>query len=164
MRMSLLGAGMILLCGATPLPAQQIGELALHGGIASGLSGGMPASVMIAGSFSFVKSRFSFGPEVMYAAGGNRHVIAWGGVARFKLVNGALRPYLVGGLGSYNWEAENRVNTGLFSGSVGAGVLIGHSATRQMQIEARWHDNLQNIDNPGPWRLLSITAGLRLGW
>lgn len=164
MRQSLLGAGMALLLGATPLAAQQIGELALEGGIASGLSGGMPASVMVAGSFSFVKSRFSLGPELMYAAADSRHVIAWGGVVRYSLGSGSLRPYLVAGLGSYNWEAVNRVNTGLFSGSIGAGVLIGHSATTRLQIEARWHDNLQNIGNPGPWRLLSLTAGLRVGW
>lgn len=150
--------------GTSRLAAQQIGELALHGGIVSGLSGGLPASVMAAGSFSFVKSRFSLGPELMYAAGDDRHVIAWGGVARFMLGTGPVRPYLVGGLGSYNWEDKNRVNTGLFSGSIGAGVLIGRSATARLQLEARWHDNLQNIDNRGPWRLLSLTAGLRLGW
>ena len=155
---------MVVGLGASRLAAQRIGELALHGGFASGLSGGQPASAMVAGSFSFVRSRFSLGPELMYAVGGNRHIIAWGGVARLALGRGAIQPYLVGGLGSYNWEAANRVNTGLFSGSIGVGVLVGRSATTRPQLEARFHDNLQNIDNPGPWRLLSLTAGLRLAW
>jgi hypothetical protein len=145
--------------------AQGIGEVALYGGWAKGSGGGLPASFMTGASLAFVRGSFSLGPELHFSTGGDRKLVAWGGVARLNFGAGSLRPYLVGGLGSYSWKQLNAVTITAFSGSIGAGVVLGDpKGPVAFQAELRRHDKLQNIGTTGSLGLFSATAGVRFHW
>ncbi|MEO8296110.1 MAG: hypothetical protein ABI613_11395 [Gemmatimonadota bacterium] len=146
----------------TTARAQDIGELSVGGGFAQGIeNGGLGTSGIATASFGFIASAFSLGPEFRYIAG-TPHVIGYGLVARFRPSRG--RFYVVGGLGGNSWRRMQRISTSLFSGSVGAGVLMaaGRSPDR-LGIELRLHDNLQNIDG-GNWAFLTLTGSVRFDW
>lgn len=146
--------------------AQAIGEATLNGGFARGLgSDGLPGSVFLSGSFAFVRGPFSLGPEVQYAHGDGRSLVEWGGIARWRLKTGRVRPYLLAGIGSYHWKRTNFVTASVFGASFGAGAVVGDpSRHTAVQGELRIHENLQNIVTPGSLRLVSIAVGIRFQW
>jgi hypothetical protein len=142
----------------------QTGELRVNGGIMTGLgSGGSPVKPLTSASFSFVKSSFSFGPEVSYAFG-EEHIFGIGVVSRLRLSSGGLRPYLVTGLGGNYWKRDPYVTTGLLTGSAGVGVVLATRGGLGLTLETRIHKNLQNYGGGGNWDFVSIAGGVRLGW
>ncbi|MEP7326136.1 MAG: hypothetical protein ABI836_09330 [Gemmatimonadota bacterium] len=145
---------------------QGIGEATLNGGFARGIGpDAQPSSVFLGGSFALVRGWFSLGPEVQYAQGGGRTLIEWGGVSRFRLSGGRVRPFLVAGLGSYNWKRTSFVTASVLGASFGAGVVLGDPRRHiALQGEMRFHDNLQNIGTPGSLQLFSVSVGARFQW
>jgi hypothetical protein len=98
-----------------------------------------------------------------------------GGVARWRLTNGAVRPYLLVGVGAYAWDrkmvqpfdpASGAIWTAdktYASGSAGGGVIIG-GPPLALVVEIRAHKSLGHDDVFGTRDLLSISAGGRVSW
>jgi hypothetical protein len=151
---------------STGARGQGVGEVTLHGGMARGDgSGGLPTRVTTGGSLAFTRGSFALGPELQFSSGSGRRLVAWGGVARFTLASGSVRPYLVGGLGSYSWKQTNAATLTAFSGSLGAGIMLGDPGGHvTYQAELRVHDKLQNVGAPGSFRLIGATLGIRYRW
>ena len=142
----------------------QTGELRLNAGAMTGIgSGGASLKPVTSASFAFVNSGFSFGPETFYAYGEER-IWGIGAVARLDLGSGRHKPYLVGGLGGNFWTLPNFGNAGLFSGSLGGGILLVQNRHLGITAEARVHKNLQNYSGGGNWDFVSLTGGVRFGW
>lgn len=142
----------------------QTGEVRIQAGGLTGLgSGGSPVKPMISGSFSFVRSAFSFGPELMYAFG-EQHILGIGVATRIQLSGAGRRPYLVGGLGGNYWRRDGYITAGLFTGSVGAGIVLATRGGMDFTVETRIHKKLQNYEGGGNWDFISIAGGMRLGW
>jgi hypothetical protein len=159
----LLFSGLLFSCLPDPARAQT-GELRLAAGLLTGLgSGGSPAKPVASASFGFVKSRFSFGPEVSWAFGDER-ILGVGVVTRLRIGANGLRPYLVGGLGGNYWRRSEFVTAGLFTGSVGAGVSFARRGGTELTLESRVHHNLQNYGGGGTWNFITLAVGGRLGW
>ena len=157
----LLGSAFLLLGG--PVQAQT-GELQVSAGLMTGLgTGGSPVKPIANASFSFVKSGFSFGPEVSWAFGQER-ILGVGVVSRLRVGSSGLRPYLVGGLGGNYWKRNDYVTAGLFTGSIGVGVSLAARRGSGVTLESRVHHNLQNFEGGGNWDFLSFAVGGRLGW
>jgi hypothetical protein len=160
--MRMTGWAICLTLGVLVRPARaQIGEIRVNTGIAAGLErGGLPAAVLGNASFSLVRSRLSLGPEVLYIAGDER-VFGLGGVARVNLGTARFRPYVMASLGGNFWKQEDFGTTGLFSGSIGAGVGWGPSFTTEVRI----YENLQRLASPADnWSFITLTGGVRLAW
>jgi hypothetical protein len=156
-------AFMVLMLAAGPARAQT-GELRLNGGAMTGIgSGGASIKPVTSASFGFAKSNFSFGPEVFYAYGEER-IWGFGVVARLGVGSGRVKPYLVGSLGGNYWKQSNFVTAGLFTGSVGGGMLMVRNRHLGITAEARVHKNLQNYSGGGNWDFVTLTAGVRFGW
>jgi hypothetical protein len=162
--------GLLLLPCLMPVAAgraaAQTGEIRGNAGIAGGMeSGGLPSSLALTGSFSFVISSVAAGPEVLYIRGDER-VFGLGGVIRLHLGSAPLRPYLVGSLGGNFWKGKDFGTAGLFSGSLGMGVLLklGLRPDVQFSLEGRVYDNLQRLGGRDDWAFATIGGGLRLGW
>jgi hypothetical protein len=155
----------VVLAGLLPgRVTAQTGEFRVNGGLAAGLgSGGFPSSPFVSASFSFVKSAFSFGPEAGYAFGSDR-IFAIGAVARLRVSSGRLRPYLVGGLGGNYWHRVNFGSAGLFSGSLGAGVILAERSPAGLTLEVRMHQNLQRYGGAENWDFITVGGGIRFGW
>ncbi|MEO8201760.1 MAG: hypothetical protein ABI679_14620 [Gemmatimonadota bacterium] len=152
----------VCVVGSGRVSAQSVGEFTLSAGMAQGVETGGPGSrVALVSSFSFVKSRFSFGPELLYAAG-TPHVIGVAGVVRVRVGGGK---YLVGSLGGNSWRWPQFVNANLLSGSIGAGMTFGAGSSRdRFMVELRYNDNLQNYAGLESWGFLTAQAGIRFGW
>jgi hypothetical protein len=162
-RISVLATAAVTLILTTQTASAQIGELRVNAGLANGLgSNGLPLNPVTTASFSFVKSSFSLGPEVLYVFGTAR-VFGLGAVARLRVGSGPLRPYLIGGLGG-NWHRQDFLTPGLFSGSLGAGVSLSRAAPMELTLEARLHKNLQRYGGGGDWDFITVAAGVRFGW
>lgn len=162
------GGLLIVLIPLMTLPfrsaAAQTGEFRVNAGLASGVgSDGLPPTVATTASFSFVKSSFSLGPEVLYV-GGSERIFGIGAVARLYVGSGTLRPYLIGGLGGNYWKRQQFVTAGLFSGSLGAGLSVATRGALGVGLEARLNKNLQRYGGGGNWDFVTVMAGVRLGW
>jgi hypothetical protein len=161
MKRSLAGVAVALLLAVPAHPVlAQTGEIRFTAGFATGIgSGGLSPSPVTMASFSFVKSSFSFGPEVLYVYGDPR-IFGIGVVSRLTLGSRAVRPYLVGGLGGDYWKRSQGVTAGLFTASLGAGFHL----SRHIIVEGRVHQNLQNYTGGGNWDFVTIMAGGKIGW
>lgn len=163
-RVALLAIVLPLLITPCRSAGAQTGELRVNAGLASGIgSDGHPVARATTASFSFVKSSFSFGPEVLYVAGEQR-IFGIGGTARLRVSSGPLAAYLVGGLGGNYWKRQEFVTAGLFSGSLGGGLSLATRGALAITLEARLYKNLQRYGGEGNWGFATVTAGVRLGW
>jgi hypothetical protein len=155
----------VLLGSLTGQPGEaQTGEFRAGAGAMTGIGAdGSPGKFVTTASFSFVKSRFSLGPEILYAFGENR-IFGIGAVSRFRIGSSPLHPYLVAGLGGNYWRADDFVTAGLFTGNLGAGLSLTRGETLGVTLELRAYRNLQNYSGGGNWDFVSITSGVRLGW
>jgi hypothetical protein len=155
----------LLTLGPVSVEAQRIGEFTFGVGMAQGLEGKeLGARIHANTSFSVVASSFSLGPEFQYVSG-TPHIYGYGLVGRFLPGGVGSRGYIVGSLGGNSWRQENFVSTNLFSGSIGAGVLLDVRGKRdRLAIEARFHDNLQNVGGLGNWAFVTVTGSVRVGW
>ena len=158
-------AGLILsVVGLPRLAVAQTGEFRMQGGTFLGDGGESSVQVATTASFSFVKSHFSFGPEVLYVFGSPR-VLGIGAVARYRIGSSRLAPFLVGSLGGDYWKnRDDFITAGLFSGSLGAGLELSATRGPTVTLEARGHKRLQNYSGGGNWDFLTITAGVRFQW
>jgi hypothetical protein len=166
-----------MMVAASPLSAQQIGTVSVHGAAIRSLAPDEPAwrgGVRV--DISFVAGRFTLGPEAglyftgpeaMGAAGGRgENVVTLGGVGRRYFTSGGWRPFVVAGLGWYGWESSRpTAPTGSYlSGSAGLGVVRAVAgAGSGPSVEARLHQQLAG-DVRGTRRFVTLTAGLTLGW
>jgi hypothetical protein len=153
----------VLVMLAPRMARAQTGEFRVNGGLMTGLgSGGTTLKPLIRASFSFVKSKFSFGPEISWASDKER-IFGIGVVSRFQLGSSQLHPYLVGGLGGNYWRGSAYGTAGLFTGSIGGGISLVSRRSIDLTLESRLHKNLQNYGG-GNWDFISVAAGVRVGW
>ena len=99
----------------------------------------------------------------MYAFG-EQHIFGIGVATRIRLSAGGLTPYLVGGLGGNYWKRDDYITAGLFTGSVGAGIVLATRSGKGFTVETRIHKNLQNYGGGGNWDFITLAGGVRLGW
>jgi hypothetical protein len=152
--------------------------LALHPGDAHPPGEGFepPGERSMAGglaSFAFVSGRLAAGPEVSWLRGSDRRLWSLGGVGRFSLATGPVRPYLLVGGGYYVWRRKMSFpgypipiwndDTNYLSGSLGGGVVVGHRRVTAV-IEARGHKSLEYVDSFGSRDLLALSAGVSIVW
>ncbi len=130
------------------------------------------------GSFGFESGRWFLGPEYTVARGAQTRTWAVGLVGRFSWPGERIRPFLVGGAGSYQWSTRYTYQLpngqtevdwsgiGYYSGSLGAGIEVGAARSRlSPRLEARYHWNLQRSDYVAGGRgLVTATVGLRYRW
>lgn len=135
------------------------------GGILAGLSG----------SFSFVHGKLSAGPEAMLLWGSDRRMYELGGVARFTLQEGPVRPYLLLGAGHYSWDRRMVLSFDpsagpvwvrdktYVTGNAGGGLVIGFRRVA-LSFELRGHKSLGYDEFFGSRDMLSFGAGGRVSW
>lgn len=167
--------GWMLLLGLTLAPARLLaqGRVPLF---VAGLGGGSfttgdagPAGS--GGGFAYqaeVGLRLSgagFGAEYShYDTGSDRKTNVYGGFLRISSFgSGAIRPYLVLGLGSYRFNpATGRSST--FGGSVGPGAIYRPLGSRiGLLLEARFHTTFDHLSGVNSQEFLSVVGGLEFG-
>lgn len=111
-----------------------------------------------AGSFGLVSGRWFLGPEFLALWGGRTRVRAVALVARFSGTGNRVRPFLVGGAGSYDWRnryqyflpdgqgVDDWAGIQYFSGSFGGGAELGVGGRLNSAVELRYHGNIQRSD------------------
>lgn len=145
---------------------------------------GPPESDVMAGGtadISFRAGRLRLGPEGSVLRGSKRRVWSLGGVGRYELSGGDLRPYVLLGAGFYFWDRQIDVtfapgSTDGYSSwgsdvtplslSAGGGLVFGPERNRVSgMLELRWHRSLTEGEfTPGPRSLLSVGLGARVAW
>lgn len=187
---------LLLLClvPATPLAAQSFtGEFRVQGigayapsvGRSPGYQEpiGPPAGnglAGFAGDLSFITGRFRLGPEGSVLRGSERRVWSLGGIARYELGSGNLRPYGLLGGGAYFWDRETLIDlppeyggpypswgsdASVFAISAGGGMILGVPGSRlAATAEVRFHQSFANDHYKGTRSLVTIGLGGRVAW
>jgi len=143
--------------------------------------GGPPGSSAMAGvtgDLSFVAGRFRLGPEAFVLRGPDRRIWSIGGVARYELKSGHIRPYGVLGTGLYSWDRPIVIDVpptpafdswgsdaSLLSMSLGGGASFGASESRlEATAEVRIHRNLARPELTGARSMVTLGLGGRFAW
>ncbi|NOT06590.1 MAG: hypothetical protein HOP28_00115 [Gemmatimonadales bacterium] len=130
---------------------------------------------------SFVVGRFSMGPEFGYFHGDHRRVLSVGGVTRWELAGGRLRPHAAAGGGAYFWDRTVTVqlppgnpfpaypqwagDDHYFTLNAGGGVTAGTPDRRFSAVaEVRAHRSFMTRGAGGQRVLLTIALGGRVAW
>ena len=116
-------------------------------------------------SFGFEFGRMDAGPQPADRSGPSDPTYAvadrvWhlGGLLRYAVTVGPVRPYAVVGLAGYKWEDS------FVGASFGGGVALPLRERRlTARVEYRRHDNFQNLVGSDPG-FGSLTAGVEYGW
>jgi hypothetical protein len=75
---------------------------------------------------------------------------------RYSPFAGATRPYLTAGAGAYAW------NESFLGYSAGVGTLLAAESRHPIELELRYHANLQRLVEECPSRLISLTASVQV--
>jgi hypothetical protein len=163
----------VALIGLVALPGAARGQVPV---VATGFAGGSlniddngPVS---GGGFAYQFDlglhypRISFGAEfAQHSVGGALKARVYGGFIRVPSVGtGAVRAYLVAGIGSYRFNppAGGGVKTSSVGGSVGPGALFRLGSGVAFALEARFHSTFSNLPGLTNQQFISATAGLDL--
>jgi hypothetical protein len=76
--------------------------------------------------------------------------------ARYSPNRGDTRPYLTVGAGGYAW------NESFLGYNLGAGMMFAAKSDHPIELELRYHANLQRLVEECPSRLISLTAGVQV--
>ena len=128
-------------------------------------------------SFGFNAGPWFLGPEYTLVQGSRTRARAIGLVVRLAGRGERLRPFVVGGAGSYEWSNryEYRVPSGqtvvdwaginYLSGSIGGGVELGARGRFNPMVEVRYHGNIQRGDVVAAGRgLVTAAVGVQYHW
>lgn len=165
--------------GAGVATGQAIGSVSLGALVGTRVRGPVREVVFGGhGSFGFESGRWFLGPEYSVAQGAQTRTRVVGLVARLSWPGERIRPFLVAGVGSYQWSARytyqlpsgqtvaDWAGIGYFSGSLGGGLELGAERNRlSPRLEVRYHGNLQRSDfGAGARGLVAAGVGLRYRW
>jgi hypothetical protein len=130
----------------------------------------------VIGDVSFILGRFRLGPEAFVLRGTKRRVWGLGGLARYQLTGGSVRPYALLGAGWYFWDRPIVIDVppvytswgsdvNPLTMSVGGGLQLGARDSRLAAIaELRYHRTLQTQEFSGHRAMVSLGLGGRVAW
>ena len=158
--------------------AQTVGSVSL-GPMAGVQVRGADREAVVGGSarFGFEAGRWFLGPEFSVVRGARTRTTGIGLVIRFSGRGERVRPFAVGGAGSYRWSTryqyllpngqaiEDWSGVDYFSVSFGGGVELGTQGRLNPLLEVRYHGNIQRDDIvTGGRGLVTAGVGLRYRW
>ncbi len=156
--------GLAAFLAQSPLAAQGIGLIQLHGGVAipnSNYTG--TATWGARGALGFRTGHFGFGLEAgAFGLGGDWSLRTAGGFVRVGQRT-ATGLYGIGGFGYQGPARDGGLRQGLFGASAGVGWSAGGSPIRGLSAEARYQFSVQNTGAPTFGALL-LTVGWEWRW